>query len=463
MLAPIEGLYTSLLQGISSLTTRLRYYSFYCWWVAQFPKRTNNNKDSHFNLHIREGEIIFAAISIARAKEEGWINGLGGGLKIRAALREGTLIHLDKLAPDYLINPVYFAAYRSQMVEMGLLKKGRNHGHSVPSALGTKLADAFLNKVGTYAADRFFEIAEAGKFTPSQLVKLSSFRCAYDASTADNEELKIIRRCLTGHEGSGCRRNTCLLILKSLEDHGPARDYDLRFLWLRTSPDPTSPTYDEQESWRHFQIADSLRVAMECLLSHATYQLSKADESLAVSQLAENLMANLPNDQSLEDYFIDLIDTDQDCRSLQEKAIADFEGNIKAPLALIAHLWFHYRDNLPKMAAFIPQRGAFLTPVPLITYLDETRSLPARVALQGFILKFVLRRHLDVASRKLRGQGNFTFQFEYEDGALSPRNRNQVSPASPRLGTMMTFMQEVGLISDDKITDLGRQELIADA
>jgi hypothetical protein len=103
----------------------------------------------------------------------------------------------------------------------------------------------------------------------------------------------------------------------------------------------------------------------------------------------------------------------------------------------------------------IPERA------PLMERIDEIRTLPARMALEDFILKFVLRRHLDVASRKLRGQGNFTFQFEYEDGALSPQNRGQVGPASPRTKTLLTFLQEVGLISDAGITELGRQELIA--
>ena len=461
MLAPIEGLYTSLLQGLSSVTTRLRYYPFYCWWVTQFPKRTNNSKDSHFNRHIRDGEVIFAAISIALAEEEGWITGLGGGRKVRNAVRDDATINLDKLAPDYLINPVYFAAYRSQMVEMGLLKKGRNHALSVPTQLGADLANAFLNEVGIDSADRFLRVAEVGEVAPNDLADLSSFRCAYDASQANNEELNIIRRCLTGREGSGSRRNTCLLILKSLEERELISDYDLRFLWLETDPDPASTTYEEEKSWRHFQIADSIRVAMECLLSHATYRLSEAKEPLAVAQLAENLVADLPDDQSLEDYFIVLADTDQDGRSLQEKAIRSLEDDIEAPLALIAHLWFHYSDNLPGMAANIPQRGAFLTPAPLMERIDEIRTLPARMALEDFILKFVLRRHLDVASRKLRGQGNFTFQFEYEDGALSPQNRGQVGPASPRTKTLLTFLQEVGLISDAGITELGRQELIA--
>lgn len=461
MLAPIEGLYTSLLQGISSLTTRLRYYPFYCWWVTQFPARKNNSKDSHFNRHIREGEVIFAAISIALAEEEGWINGLGGGLKVRTVVRDGATIDLDILAPDYLITPVYFAAYRSQMVEMGLLSKGRNHALSVPTKLGAELAEAFLTEVGTDAAERFLELAEAGKFSADRLADLSSFRCAYDASQPKNEELNIIRRCLTGREGLGSRRNTCLLILKSLEGQELISDYDLRFLWLETDPDPASPMYEEEKSWRHFQIADSIRVAMECLLSHATCQLSRAEDAVAVYQLAENLVADLPDDQSLENYFLSLIGAEEDCRSLQENAIKHFEVDIEAPLALVAHIWFHHRNNLAEMAAIIPQRGAFLTPVPLMKCIDEMCALPARFALREFILRFVLRRHLDVASRKLRGQGNFTFQFEYEDGALSPRSRGQPGPASPRTRTMLTFLQEVGLISDTGITDLGRLELIA--
>ena len=68
---------------------------------------------------------------------------------------------------------------------------------------------------------------------------------------------------------------------------------------------------------------------------------------------------------------------------------------------------------------------------------------------------------MEVASRKLRTQGNFTFQFEYEYGTLAPRQTGRVGPSSPRTGTMIRFLNEVGLLSKADVTELGEQELLA--
>lgn len=459
MLAPIETVYTGMLQGLSSVTTRLRYYPFYCWWVMKFFDRESDGKVSDFRRHIREGEALFAAVSIHHAEKEGWINGLAGSIRVGEVLRRQGTVNLEELSQSYLKVPAYYAAYRSQMVDMGLMREKKGQSEHPPSALGLQLGSAFAGQVGEVTAKRFFDCTEKGFFTADDLALLRPFRCAYADPEADDPELVIIRKCLAGREGNGYRRNTCLQILQTIESNPAIRsDYDLRFVWLETEPDPSSPLFEEQRKWRHYQLADSIRVGMECLLSYATEYLKK--DAVPASQLASATVSNVPLDVDLQTFLISLADTDQHCRQIQEAAISHRKNDISIIIRLLAHIWFHYRHLVDEMISIFPPREAFRSSHSELLFIEGLLHLPAREAMASFMLKRVIRRHIDVASRKLRSQGNFTFQFEWEDGVLAPRHHGQVGPSSPRTGTMISFMHEVGLLSDYVITPTGYQELL---
>jgi hypothetical protein len=460
MLAPIERLYTDLLQGVSSVTDRIRYYSFYCWWVTQFPNRSLDQTQSAFRQHIRDGEVLLGLASLYDHKERGWLNGVGGATAISEALDAQGEIDLRSLADGYLLTPVYYAAYRSQITAMGLMVKAVKHSERVPTELGKALGGAFLEQVGSLPAKLFFECAERGTVTKDKLAALVAFRCEYLDPQADDPEITLLRRVLTGRDGTGSRRNTCIKILRTVKtEKRDLSDYDLRFIWLETEPDSLELTYKEHVQWRHYQLADATRIGLEALLHHATAVLVENEGGMSPVQLASAIVVEVPYERDFEIYLLELADTQDDCRTLQEAAIEGM-AELTPIMRLIAYLWFNYRHLMGEMAEVFPRRGHFHTTHTEFEFLETLLELPAREAVASLVLQRVIRRHMDVASRKLRTQGNFTFQFEYEEGTLAPRQTGRVGPSSPRTGTMISFLNEVGLLSKSGVTELGEQELL---
>jgi hypothetical protein len=84
---------------------------------------------------------------------------------------------------------------------------------------------------------------------------------------------------------------------------------------------------------------------------------------------------------------------------------------------------------------------------------------------RDFIYTHIVYRHQFVAFRKL-GVGNlFTQLFLLEEGRIRLKNHFPPAPTSPRLATLIGFMEDLGLLRQQKLTLSGealRKELKSD-
>src|SRR5687767_1967774 len=69
--APCIGLYGELLPGITNVTDRARYYSFYPWVLWSFEKRFKDHSLVEFRRVLRRAECLFALIAIRHARQVG--------------------------------------------------------------------------------------------------------------------------------------------------------------------------------------------------------------------------------------------------------------------------------------------------------------------------------------------------------------------------------------------------------
>ena len=114
MLRPVEALYQGLLEGLSSVTIRLRYYSFLNWWVRHYRQTNGSTKASEFTAHIRKGEALIGLISKAAGQQDG----IAGDLELAKVLgAAGDVIDLQDAADRYLKIPAYFGVYGTQMAD----------------------------------------------------------------------------------------------------------------------------------------------------------------------------------------------------------------------------------------------------------------------------------------------------------------------------------------------------------
>ncbi len=86
MLSPVEAHYQSLLQGFSSVTTQLRNYSFYAFWVTHYKRNVRNDARRVLEDKIRRIEALYA---LAAAQHKGE-TGVAGRTFAEAKLKEET-------------------------------------------------------------------------------------------------------------------------------------------------------------------------------------------------------------------------------------------------------------------------------------------------------------------------------------------------------------------------------------
>ena len=168
----------------------------------------------------------------------------------------------------------------------------------------------------------------------------------------------------------------------------------------------------------------------------------------------------VPTGGCFRDYLFDLATTSEDLsiREIQERAVKD-DDNLDLKMTLLAKLWVDWASKIAEMDTTFPPRGHFRTSASEIRFLVSLEDKDAQLAMAEFVRHRILLRHLFVAARKLRFQGNNTFQFEYEEGNLIARQVGQVGAAGPRIGTIISFLTQLGLLDESGLTHLGQAEL----
>src|SRR6516165_9375854 len=60
MQATSVRMYRQLVPGLTNVTNRLRYFSFYCWVVQTFERSAHANEAQRWAIFIRRAEAIYA-------------------------------------------------------------------------------------------------------------------------------------------------------------------------------------------------------------------------------------------------------------------------------------------------------------------------------------------------------------------------------------------------------------------
>ena len=66
---------------------------------------------------------------------------------------------------------------------------------------------------------------------------------------------------------------------------------------------------------------------------------------------------------------------------------------------------------------------------------------------------------MQIALRKLRYQGDYTFLIETDDGKVRLRDKDGPVFTNPRLGPTLTFLKDIHLLGDDGLTALGHRQV----
>ena len=367
----------------------------------------------------------------------------------------------------YLKQPwgAYGAAYAGQLFEVGVLAVAEGHQIPVPSpGIGEMLAESFASELGTLA-DRYVDAVELGCVAVSDL---DAFAPMIPSSIRpDSEERRLYEALLFAEAGLDRpgdldRRRTMLLLLYMARQLGSAPD-TTGVRWALYTGRLSGGTVlalpecleRQRRRWWVYQANDLSHVCFETLLKYALDMLEDHPDGIPLARLIPDAVGNImaaadvrptswatfldepapaPDGWSSDFRAAEEDLAEQALGAAQREGVCGPEG-AWAALRLLAVLHNRVRASTgtvrEELGGF--DFAAFRSLLSETRFLDDHLRDDFEAMVARLIEERVIRRHLQIALRKLRYQGDYTFLIEADDGRV--RLRAKMDRSSPTRGS----------------------------
>ena len=229
-------LYTSLVPGLTNVTNRLRYYSFYCWVVWQFERIHHTTKEDKWIEFIRRCEAAIAlACQIGDAPNAFGMAGSDWG-RLEAADFSKKTFDLIKPTDRPGEDGQYLKAkygnfgqfYTASMLEMRLIDNVSDRVYGVTSNAGKALAEA-VQEEHPEACRLLLKAVKAGRISRSDCEAISeALHPSYlDPSSQEARLLKVFLQGARADDPTAEARRTSLRNLLAVVSDTKG-EFDLR-------------------------------------------------------------------------------------------------------------------------------------------------------------------------------------------------------------------------------------------
>ena len=482
-----EMLFTALLRGLNNVTSRIRYYSFYCWLMEAFCRPHASVDPKQQPKFIRRAEYLLALIQTETKDALGipginYANARSNNPNISSFdLQEGTYNDSGGTRTGtYFANPggVFAQYYARSLNDIKLIGENEvskrvklyvaSNGEGYLN--GKTLANAFAASIGPDNISLFLQCVDAGVVSRDQLTSLKkSFRMK-SFSGAENERDLLIQLLLqedfrASDEVTYYRKNTLLLFLEYIKNQ-PGKDHNVDFPKYVYKQYLKAPSEDPvYAGWYAYYLDDNYQ-----------YQ---------ASILLKNILGIL-NADPYKNLWVDLGALVKE----MTKGITDvllsqgYSGTVEQVCALLTDgepQWQQDREAYPAMAGAL--LNLFYQTTVNEPYLESIRDLQARYfAMSGmddfsrfiqlckeqaqwpledfihdFLEKQIIRKHFRVAMRKYHQTGIASYKFLLEDGYVRFLDGVDATHMDSRIDTVADFLRELELYDKNGLLPLGEQ------
>lgn len=493
------ALYQELLPGISNVTLRMRYYGFYCWLAQSYAKDVGDTAVDTWCLYIRRAEALYALVAANAGNEKGVAGVLWAGRKLSVTSGSRVVFRLNTDRgdePQYLKQKfgAFGAAYGSQLFAIGLLVEGADHDIPIPSDdIGRQLAQAFNAAIGVVGA-AFLAAAKLGSVTKGELANMVSMLPSHiGKGTRERQLYQSILFAKTGpnSDSAFARSQSLRLVLRAAQFSGENVDapYVRWSLYAKRAangePYGELPAHEEKQRfyWAVYQANDLLHLAYEALLKFTLDVLSVPPTGMALADLVNKvsakltkalsgyqadtwmelvnglkLSANAWSDESplSESSLADAILADNDLTSLGSE---DFAVSAVILLAILHKRWMAMLDRIVAERPTAVESAFSRSIVTELRFLDAHSSDPLPELFARLVKTRIVERHLWVAVQKFRGQGDYTFLLESDEGKVRLRQKDGPVFTNPRLASAINFLRDIHLLGNNGPTKAGLQAL----
>lgn len=462
-------LYTSLVPGLTNVTNRLRYYSFYCWVVWQFEQIHHTTKEDKWIEFIRRCEAAIALV--CQIGDAANAFGMAGSEWWRYAAADTSVKTFDLIKPtnrpgedgQYLKAKYgnFGQFYTASMLEVGLIDSASARVYGVTSGAGKALAVA-VQEEHSEACALLLQAVKSGRISRSDCETISAaLHPSYlDPSSQEGRLLKVFLQ--GGHADdptAEARRISLRNVLAVVSDS--KGEFDLRRELYVQSGRLSVPSQggDNLTRWRAYFLNEFCHIALEVWLNAIVGLSNQMVEPTSVEALAATLAALAVNDETASTQTLAarlaLKRTGQE-HDLGAELLAVASVNnrpeasaIAGSTKLILSLWIRWRDNALIREELLQETVEGRSVEGVFQFLDLNSAANARLTIAKLIKKFVVSNHLMIAGQKLATGGRFTYRFTLDDGCLVDGEFGQYTYTQPRIANLLTFARDAHLINGE--------------
>ena len=480
-------MYQRLVPGITNITNRLRYYSYFPWIIRLYEEMHHSDVASKWATFVRRADALYALASMV--VDVGRSDGLGGwdwanNHRVDAA-ENG--IDLSRYADDpkssnrYLkaARGTFGGAYAATFLELDLI--GFPPDSSVPRTRerGTAVADAFAVSIGP-AADLIRNALQTGHVRAEELHQIGN--AIHPSHIPENsDELRLLREFVCGawkEAGGEARQSTAWLLLDAYKKGVTPGDTDqLRRLWYdRLLPNGTPYPCSGKtiDHWRAYQANEYCHLALECMLNGLVgSQVAEHPDGREPRKLVSELVVTaLPDAVGTWREWASRVAEDREWHEQQlgervreavRRAERPTPDDLRDAFRLLARLWVRWAgsDGDVRKIVFVTAGRTGRSLDGVFRSLDEKAGSPAREAAVAVLQRHIVIDHQTIAGHKLSAAGTFTYHFTVENGLLSDGEVGAYAYTTPRLGNFTRFLRDAKLIEDGVVTAAGEAFLEA--
>ena len=501
------NVYGRLLPGITNVTDRARYYSFYPWLIWQFDQQGLTKFDSKFIDRFRSADCLFTLIAERHAAVSGdqyedhagsmvgsnTLSALVKNLTDSEPLRLSDYASQDNTSSRYFKNKLGGLGqyYMGVLRELSVLDGDTANGIRYTREVGQTIAECMEKGV---QSDLFFSVLDKGLVNASELDALSSFcPCHLQRNTAEQailQEIFFARGKYFDEEALPRRRTLQSLIQLSdlLADQGEGLTEQTFRACIYTGALPDGSLWQcpetlftNRDKWATYARNELLSLSIQGLFyalldgyeasalrfdtgkqlvdwfldqPEVTNALSDLGESKTLSEQLLGCEKWLPAIESWDDNRHEIQSAERVVflsGSKQHVSASTRQEIITRSLEALIALGYRMKDRDNPYGDLVFEEGQFLFyPINLRAFQFHIKNTWAdfsmRELLGWLLLRWGVDTHLMVALRKLRGQSQSTFRIRPSEQGLEVIGVPPAVHTTPRFKQALRILKDIGAL-----------------
>lgn len=516
--APCILAYSQLLPGITNVTDRARYYSFYPWVIWSLESHGKGTTHQEFVEKFRRADCLFTLIAERHARNsdqdaERHGAAMVGRMKLTSALtalEEGTPLRLSRYTAQdsdarYFQNKMgglgqYYAGI---LTDFAILDSRSSDWIRYSRERGQPIAES-VDK--TVDGKLFWQTCDSDKVTLAALDRLAAFcPCQLQNSTREHRHLQALFLNETPYaEEEGLpRRNSLSMLLHlahSLQSSCPREDLTQSTFrgCVYTSRLPSGVPWklpgtleNTRALWALYERGDLLSVAFQCLFAAALIGMSEAENrfftaesfaeyflgmqrlrralsALSTATLESEIGRYLQNGPALDNWR----DADHEIQLAERMVVAslaEYSKNedlvLTAIRCLVAIAAREMTEPWDYTRVGWTEEALSDYPINLVSFRRRVHGWLPRSMMEVMreIVQWTLSTHLRVALRKLRHTGQSSFRFRPTERGFEVVQVTLPANTIPRFRQATQILRDLAMLcrvqGTTRLTALGQQKL----